>query len=103
PAPRGIAEAFLVGRDFIGDSPVALILGDNIFYGHDLMKSLQSANARRGNTVFAYRVRHPEAYGVVEFDRTGRAIGIEEKPARPRSPFAVTGVYFYESDVVDLA
>jgi glucose-1-phosphate thymidylyltransferase len=104
PRPEGLAQAFLIGRDFIGDAPVALALGDNIFYGHGLPDYLQRAAARdKGATVFAYWVRDPERYGVVEFDAAGRAAGLEEKPARPRSPWAVTGLYFYDARVVDVA
>lgn len=102
--PGGLAEAFIIGRAFLGNAPAALVLGDNIFYGHDLMRVLQEANANLDtNSVFAYQVRDPAAYGVVEFDRAGKAISIEEKPAQPRSNFAVTGLYFYENDVVDVA
>jgi glucose-1-phosphate thymidylyltransferase len=104
PRPEGLAQAFLIGRDFIGDAPVALALGDNIFYGHGLPEYLQRAAARdKGATVFAYWVRDPERYGVVEFDAAGRPAGLEEKPARPRSPWAVTGLYFYDARVVDIA
>jgi glucose-1-phosphate thymidylyltransferase len=104
PRPEGLAQAFLIGRDFIGRDTVALALGDNVFYGHDLPRSLQAAVARpSGATVFAYRVRDPSRYGVVTFDADGRAIDIEEKPARPRSPFAVTGLYFYDNRVVEIA
>lgn len=104
PRPEGLAQSFLIGRDFIGSAPVALALGDNIFYGSGLTEVLQSASGRQsGGTVFAYTVRDPERYGVVEFDRNGRAIGIEEKPAAPKSPWAVTGLYFYDNDVVDIA
>jgi glucose-1-phosphate thymidylyltransferase len=102
--PEGIAQAFLVGRDFIAGDRVALVLGDNIFHGEALPKLLQVAAAReRGATVFAYPVKDPERYGVIEFDEGGRAIGIEEKPARPKSRYAVTGVYFYDKQVVDIA
>lgn len=103
--PKGIAEAFLVGRDFIGDSPVALILGDNIFYGAGLIDIVQSAAARAdGATVFAYSVQDPERYGVVSFDlATSQALSIEEKPSEPQSNWAVTGLYFYDRDVVDIA
>jgi glucose-1-phosphate thymidylyltransferase len=104
PEPRGIAEAFLIARDFIGGAPVALALGDNLFYGHGLPESLRRATARtEGGTIFAYWVRDPERYGVVDFDAAGRAVGIEEKPARPRSSWAVTGLYFYDARVVDIA
>jgi glucose-1-phosphate thymidylyltransferase len=104
PAPEGLAQAFVLGRDFIGRDPAVLILGDNIFYGHDLAGPLQRADARStGATVFAYRVTDPERYGVVEFDAQSRAVSIEEKPARPRSNFAVTGLYFYDNDVLDVA
>ncbi len=104
PRPEGIAQSFLIGSDFIGKGDVALALGDNIFYGHGLPEFLQRASARSsGATVFGYRVRDPERYGVVEFDKDGRAMSIEEKPARPRSPYAVTGLYFYDNKVVDIA
>lgn len=104
PHPGGLAQAFLIGREFIGDSPVALILGDNIFYGQGFQSML--GRARRvevGATVFAYQVKDPHRYGVVEFDAQGNAVSIEEKPARPRSQFAVTGLYFYDNQVVDIA
>jgi len=103
--PNGLAEAFIIGRDFIGDSAVALILGDNIFYGAGLPELCRAAAVRRsGATIFAYRVDDPERYGVVSFDgETGRAKTIEEKPERPRSSWAVTGLYFYENDVIDIA
>jgi glucose-1-phosphate thymidylyltransferase len=102
--PEGIPQAFSVGRDFIGDDRVALMLGDNIFYGEALPKLLQVAAAReRGATVFAYPVKDPERYGVIEFDAQGNAVGIEEKPARPKSRYAVTGVYFYDNRVVEIA
>jgi len=102
--PRGIAEAFLIGRDFIGTDSVALILGDNIFYGHGLQGVLERA-ARRGAgaTVIAYAVHDPERYGVVDFDERGRAVSIEEKPLRPKSQYAVTGLYFYDNEVIDIA
>jgi glucose-1-phosphate thymidylyltransferase len=104
PSPEGLAQAFLIGREFIGADPCCLVLGDNIFYGQDLSRSLQRAAARpRGATIFGYRVQNPSAYGVVEFDRAGRAVGIEEKPARPKSNYAVTGLYFYDNRVVDIA
>jgi glucose-1-phosphate thymidylyltransferase len=102
--PDGLAQAFIIGREFIGDSPCALVLGDNIFYGHDLVKLLHEANANpRGATVFAYHVQDPERYGVVSFDGAGKALSIEEKPLRPRSHFAVTGLYFYDQQVCEIA
>jgi glucose-1-phosphate thymidylyltransferase len=102
--PEGIAQAFVVGRDFIGAENVALVLGDNIFYGEALPKLLRAAVAReRGATVFAYPVKNPERYGVIEFDARGKPVGIEEKPARPKSRYAVTGIYFYDNRVVDIA
>jgi len=102
--PEGIAQAFLVGREFIGGDRVALVLGDNIFHGHDLTELLKRAAAReRGATVFAYPVNDPGRYGVVEFDARSKAVSIEEKPAQPRSRYAVTGLYFYDSQVVDIA
>ena len=104
PRPGGIAQAFIIGRDFVGGDPVALALGDNIFYGHGLTESLQRAAQRtEGATVFGYRVKDPERYGVAEFDRQGRVIGLEEKPRHPKSNFAVTGLYFYDNRVVDIA
>ena len=104
PSPDGLAQAFLIGERFIGDDDVALVLGDNIFYGHDLIKLLANAASRdTGASVFAYRVSDPERYGVVSFDGSGRALDIEEKPARPKSHYAVTGLYFYDNDVVDIA
>ena len=102
--PEGLAQAFLIGRDFVGGDAVALALGDNIFYGAGFSDSLQAAARRAtGATVFAYRVRDPERYGVVEFDRSGRAVGLEEKPRQPRSPYAVTGLYFYDNGVLEIA
>ena len=102
--PNGIAEAFRIGRRFIGDAPVALVLGDNLFYGHGLPDALRRAAERpAGGTIFAYWVRDPERYGVVEFDAGGHAVAIEEKPARPRSSWAVTGLYFYDAHVVEVA
>jgi glucose-1-phosphate thymidylyltransferase len=104
PRPGGIAQAFLVGRKFIGGDAVALVLGDNIFYGHDLSNLLRRAAARpSGATVFACAVKDPQRYGVVEFDKAGRAISIEEKPARPKSRYAVAGLYFYDNRVVGIA
>ena len=104
PSPEGIAQSFIIGAPFIGDSPVTLALGDNIFYGHGLPECLRSAAARtEGATVFGYWVRDPERYGVVEFDDAGRAVGLVEKPPRPRSPYAVTGLYFYDNRVVEFA
>ncbi|HEX8365525.1 MAG TPA: glucose-1-phosphate thymidylyltransferase RfbA [Allosphingosinicella sp.] len=104
PEPGGLAQAFLIGADFVGGGPSALILGDNIFYGHDLAVLLRRANEReRGATVFGYHVADPERYGVVSFDAEGRAETLEEKPARPKSHYAVTGLYFYDEKVVDFA
>ena len=108
PRPDGLAQAFVIGREFIdsggGDGSVALVLGDNIFYGNGLQELLQQAvQGCNGATVFAYQVRNPRAYGVVEFDRDGKALSIEEKPREPRSHWAVTGLYFYDNDVVDIA
>lgn len=102
--PNGLAEAFIIGRDFIGSDSVAMVLGDNIFFGHGLPKLCQEAACREGATVFAYHVDDPERYGVVTFDKvTGRAVSIQEKPAEPTSNWAVTGLYFYDNDVVDIA
>ena len=102
--PNGIAQAFTLGAEFIGDSPVCLILGDNLFYGHDLTEMLeQSATLTTGSRVFAYQVKDPERYGVVEFDKSFKALTIEEKPAAPRSNWAVTGLYFYDASVVSIA
>ena len=104
PKPEGIAQAFLVGKDFIGDSCCALVLGDNIFYGHDLAKCVREACGKNsGARVFAYPVQDPERYGVVEFDSGGRALSLEEKPKAPKSRYAVTGLYFYDKQVVDIA
>ena len=104
PSPDGLAQAFLIGEDFIGGESCALILGDNIFYGSDLAVSLQrAAKETEGATVFAYYVRDPERYGVVEFDGAGQALSLEEKPAKPRSNYAVTGLYFYDADIVSVA
>ena len=104
PSPDGLAQAFLIGESFIGDSPSALILGDNIYYGHSMHSLLSSAsNQTSGATVFAYHVNEPNRYGVVEFDKQGKAISLEEKPKEPKSNYAVTGLYFYDNDVVNLA
>jgi len=104
PSPDGLAQAFIIGKDFIGDSPSALVLGDNIFYGHDLPIQLEQAMARQqGSTVFAYHVQDPERYGVVAFDAQGLATSLEEKPVKPKSHYAVTGLYFYDNQVVELA
>jgi glucose-1-phosphate thymidylyltransferase len=104
PNPEGLAQAFVIGADFVCKGPSALVLGDNIFYGHDMAKDLCAASAAEtGATVFAYRVQDPERYGVVEFDPTGKVVSLEEKPARPKSHYAVTGLYFYDNRVVDIA
>jgi glucose-1-phosphate thymidylyltransferase len=104
PSPDGWAQAFIIGREFVGDQPSALILGDNIYYGHDFEKQLSAANSdTEGATVFAYHVHDPERYGVVEFDQQRQAISIEEKPSTPKSNYAVTGLYFYDQQVLDIA
>ncbi len=104
PSPDGLAQAFIIGKDFVGNDPSALVLGDNIFYGHDLVKLLSSADERsNGASVFAYHVHDPERYGVVAFDGQQRAVSIEEKPAQPKSRYAVTGLYFYDQQVCDIA
>jgi len=104
PSPDGLAQAFIIGEDFVGNGPSALVLGDNLFYGHDLAGGLRSANRQTGGaTVFAYPVHDPERYGVVEFDADGHAISLEEKPKLPKSRYAVTGLYFYDNRVVDIA
>jgi glucose-1-phosphate thymidylyltransferase len=104
PSPDGLAQAFIIGREFVGNNPSALVLGDNIFYGHDLVKQLHNANQQEtGASVFAYHVHDPERYGVVEFDSKQRAISIEEKPTHPKSNYAVTGLYFYDQQVCNIA
>ena len=104
PSPDGLAQAFIIGKDFVDNKPSALVLGDNIFYGHDLVKQLRSANDRsEGSTVFAYHVQDPERYGVVDFDASMRATSIEEKPKAPKSNYAVTGLYFYDENVCNIA
>ncbi|HMZ12064.1 MAG TPA: glucose-1-phosphate thymidylyltransferase RfbA, partial [Plasticicumulans sp.] len=104
PSPDGLAQAFLIGEEFLAGSPAALVLGDNIYHGHGLPELLRRADAReQGATVFGYYVRDPERYGVVEFDAAGRAVSVEEKPAQPKSNYAITGLYFYDADVVEVA
>lgn len=104
PSPDGLAQAFIIGRDFVGGGDSALVLGDNIFYGHEFADDLRAASAQpSGATVFAYHVNDPERYGVVEFDQAGRAVGLEEKPELPKSNYAVTGLYFYDNQVLDIA
>ena len=104
PRPEGLAQAFIIGREFVGRSPVALVLGDNIFFGHGLSECLQSAAGRtEGATILGYQVKDPERYGVVEFDKGGRVLSIEEKPKSPKSSFAVVGLYFYDNQVLDIA
>ena len=104
PTPDGLAQAFIIGKEFVGDAPSALILGDNIYYGHDFEAQLREASARTsGSTVFAYHVHDPERYGVVDFDEQRRAVSIEEKPTQPKSNYAVTGLYFYDNQVCDIA
>jgi glucose-1-phosphate thymidylyltransferase len=104
PSPDGLAQAFIIGADFVGSGPSALVLGDNIFYGHEMARDLRAASDQEsGATVFAYRVHDPERYGVVEFDASGRAVSLEEKPEAPKSNYAVTGLYFYDNRVIDIA
>lgn len=104
PSPDGLAQAFIIGRDFVGNGDSALVLGDNIFYGHEFANDLEQAGRQEsGATVFAYHVHDPERYGVVEFDQAGRAVSLEEKPVQPKSHYAVTGLYFYDNQVVDIA
>jgi glucose-1-phosphate thymidylyltransferase len=104
PQPNGLAEAFIIGKDFVADNPSCLVLGDNIYYGHGFQQSLDSANQQEhGATVFGYWVSDPERYGVVEFDAEGKAIGVEEKPKQPKSNYAITGLYFYDQQVIEMA
>jgi glucose-1-phosphate thymidylyltransferase len=104
PSPDGLAQAFIIGKEFIGDSPCALVLGDNLFFGEHFSQSLaKAAEKKKGATVFAYQVKDPQRFGVVEFDANGKAISLEEKPAKPKSRYAVTGLYFYDNDVVKFA
>ncbi|MBN2702710.1 MAG: glucose-1-phosphate thymidylyltransferase RfbA [Pontiellaceae bacterium] len=104
PSPDGLAQAFIIGKEFIGDSSVALVLGDNIFYGHGFQQMLEAASAQdNGATIFAYQVADPERYGIVEFDASGKALSLEEKPEKPRSNFAIPGLYFYDNRVVEVA
>ncbi len=104
PSPDGLAQAFIIGKEFVGNHPSALVLGDNIFYGHDFQQQLKTAsNQQQGATVFAYHVHDPERYGVVSFDEQGKAITLEEKPLQPKSNYAVTGLYFYDNQVIDIA